>query len=64
MLLPHHTGRSGGAIITQLDRAAAEQARDACAKALYESVFLWVVRTVSDSLSTGDTPSSIYNPNV
>jgi myosin heavy subunit len=50
------TGRSGGVILKQLDRAAAVQARDACAKALYEAVFLWVVHTVSTSLSTGDAP--------
>jgi myosin heavy subunit len=40
-------------ITKQLDQAAAVYARDACAKALYESVFLWVVRTVSDSLGRG-----------
>jgi myosin heavy subunit len=48
-----HTGRGGEVFLKQLDKAAAVYARDACAKALYECVFLWVVRTVSDSLGRG-----------
>jgi myosin heavy subunit len=47
------TGRGGEVFLKQLDKAAAVYARDACAKALYECVFLWVVRTVSDSLGRG-----------
>jgi myosin heavy subunit len=47
------TGRGGEVFLKQLDKAAAVYARDACAKALYECVFQWVVRTVSDSLGRG-----------
>jgi myosin heavy subunit len=39
--------------VKQLDKTGGEYARDACAKALYECVFQWVVRTVSDSLGRG-----------
>jgi Myosin head (motor domain) len=39
----------GETFVTRNDAAAAVYARDAVAKALYESLFLWVVRTVSAS---------------
>jgi ABC-type oligopeptide transport system ATPase subunit len=37
-------------IRTRLDVAMAEQARDSCAKALYEALFQWVVKAVNTSL--------------
>ncbi|KAG5175947.1 P-loop containing nucleoside triphosphate hydrolase protein [Tribonema minus] len=43
----------GETFVKRSDPAGAAYARDAVAKALYESVFQWVVRTVSDSLGRG-----------